>query len=278
MEKYLRTSFCVIVLMTLANVATARQNKATSKPKPISVTVKEVSGTAQRLLAGKDKKWAPLKAGEKIDEMTVIRTGFRTKVVLVFADNSVVTIQRATKMGIGEFRKEGKVTKTRLGLKYGSIRAKVKKAGGPNDFQISTPVATAAARGSESLTIYSPDFGHEGKSFSGKWRHKKGFKVQNISGTEMTNNKLEKPINVTKRIFTPVVRDLYGGLSKKELKYSRRQSTGRAVLSSSPGDNKIKRIINRPAPWRRKVIKSTPRPISPIVTPNLRVPGLDEGN
>ncbi len=100
-----------IVLLVLVGVSFAQDDKtvaakpdpqkqAESKPADVTVTVKEVSGTAHRLLTGKDPQWAPLKVGDKLDEMTIIRTGFRTKVVLTFADNSEVVIERATKMGI----------------------------------------------------------------------------------------------------------------------------------------------------------------------------------
>jgi len=124
---------------------------APAEAEPLQATVKEVSGVAQYLRAGKDQKWQPLKPGQKLDELTVIRTGFSTRVVLVFADEAEATIQRATKMGVGQLRKVGEVTRTKVGLKYGSVRVNVAKARGPSDFTVATPVATLERAGAIGL-------------------------------------------------------------------------------------------------------------------------------
>ncbi len=274
MNIYLRACLTGIVLLVLAGASFAQKDKAAAKPKsqkqpkpkPMVVTVKEVSGTAHRLLAGKEKKWAPMKVGDKLDEMTVIRTGFRTKVVLTFADNSVVIIERATKMGIKQFRKEGKVTRTTLGLKYGSLRSTVKKAGGPNDFRIATPVATAAARGSGNHARFSGDFGFEMKCFSGEWNVNMGFKSANFTKGESTNNILAKSIEIAKTKFTPIVRDVTGGLSKREINF--------IVIRGDKGRGSLtKKVARRPAPLR--VVKTISTPCK--ITPSVHVGGLDTG-
>ncbi len=274
MNIYLRACLIGMVVMVLTGASFAQKDKtpekkAAPKPKvddqvkPMVVTVKEVSGTARRLVVGKDdKKWVALKIGDKLDEMTIICTGFRTKVVLTFADNSVVTIERATKMGIKEFRKEGKVTKTTLGLKYGSMRPTVKKAAGPNNFRVVMPTATAAARGSKLWVAYSGDFGSEMKCFSGKWNVKKGRNRRNLVKGEGTNNKLLASIKILKKKFTPVVGDVTGGLSRKEIKFMvNHGATGRGSLTKKIGS------------------RSTPRPLrtitAPKPTPCVHVGGLD---
>ena len=285
MNIYLRMSVIGLVLLVLGGVSFAQKGKTATtkpksqkqvkpesqkqvKPKPMVVTVKEVSGTAHRLVVGKEKKWVPLKAGDKLDEMTVIRTGFRTKVVLTFADNSEVIIDRVTKMGIREFRKEGKVTRTTLGLKYGSLRATVKKADGPNDFRISTPTATAAARGSKLQIINSGDFGSEMKCSSGKWNVKKGSKRRNLVKGEGTNNRMVASIRIAKKKATPVLGDVTGGLSRKEVKFIMNYGNkGRGTLA--------KKLVKRPAP-RPRTIKIISRSTStPTLTPCVRVSGLN---
>ncbi len=277
MNIYLRACLIGMVVMVLTGASFAQkdktdptpQTKTTPKPKaddpvkPMVVTVKEVSGTARRLVVGKDdKKWVALKVGDKLDELTIICTGFRTKVVLTFADNSVVIIERATKMGIKEFRKEGKVTKTTLGLKYGSMRPTVKKAAGPNDFRVVTPTATAAARGSKLRVAWSGDFGGEMECFSGKWNVKKGHKRRNLVKGEGTNNKLLAAIKILKKNFTPIVGDVTGGLSRKEIKFIvTRGATGQGSLTKKIGS------------------RSIPRPLKKIIaiklTPCVHVGGLD---
>jgi len=115
---------------------------------PMKATVVSVSGPAQKsAVAGKDSKWLPLKKGDVLSDMTIVRTGMRSKVVLEFADRARITINSATKFGIGEVRRKGNLVKARLGLKYGTIRAKVDVTKGPNDFRIRTPVATLSVRG-----------------------------------------------------------------------------------------------------------------------------------
>ena len=80
-------------------------------------------------------------------EYTVIRTGFRTTVVLRFEDRAEVTLSSATKVGLSEMRKKDKVATAKLGLKYGTIHAAVETTEGDNDFEVATPVATLSVRG-----------------------------------------------------------------------------------------------------------------------------------
>jgi hypothetical protein len=281
MNIYLRTCLIGMVVMVLTGVSFAQkdktdatpkaQTKTASKPKappapkvnvqvkPMVVTVQEVSGTARRLVVGKDdKKWVALKVGDKLDELTIICTGFRTKVVLTFADNSELIINRVTQMGIREFRKEGKVTKTALGLKYGSLRATVKKADGPNNFRISTPTATAAARGSVLGIKHSGDFGNEMNCSSGKWNVKKGHKNQNLVKGERTDNNLTASIRIIKKKVTPIVGDVTGGLSRNEIKL--------AVTYGSKG---------RGAFYKRIGSRSIPRPL--VIIRKYRIPRVHVG-
>ncbi|MCD4825333.1 MAG: FecR domain-containing protein, partial [Phycisphaerae bacterium] len=137
-----------------AKPATVKAAKKTPKPATtavaMKVTVVSVEGIAHRKCVSDPKpKWQPVKAGETLDELTFIRTGLGSKVVLRFADRGEVTVKNGTKIGIAEFRKKGNLAKTRLGLKYGSIRAKVDSSKSPNDFRVATPVATLSVRGSD---------------------------------------------------------------------------------------------------------------------------------
>ncbi|MHC4716702.1 MAG: FecR family protein, partial [Planctomycetota bacterium] len=124
-------TFAVLILSAVCASAGAQTRPAAStRPRtrpagtPLTAVVKELTGTAQRMTpaarAGARPRWVALKVGDRLNEGNVIRTGFRTRVVLAFADNSVIVVDSATKIGIGQFRKVGKVTATRLGLKYGS--------------------------------------------------------------------------------------------------------------------------------------------------------------
>lgn len=205
-----------------------------AKPQPqeqlLTVTIKEVTGTAQRLVPGEKPSWVPLKAGDKLGEQTVIRTGLRSRVVLAFADSSELTIARATKMGIAEFRKEGPVTKTRLGLKYGSLRASVEKARGPNDFRVATAAAVLAVTGTSGQVGFTGDFGFGLTGRTGTWAAQAGARQRRVSGTETVDSTLQRHVETLKRNLTPRLGDVYGGLTESEESSLRRHGGGRGAI------------------------------------------------
>jgi len=124
--------------------------KDAPKPVPLTATVVSVTGIAEKRLASQpNSKWEPLKAGDVLGELALVRTGLGAKVILRFSDRGDVTVKGATKIGIGTFRKRGRLVRTHLGLKYGSMYARVHRERGPNDFRVATPVATLSVQGSQ---------------------------------------------------------------------------------------------------------------------------------
>lgn len=150
--------------------APATQPAASTATDELQATVVSVKGSAQQA-DGDDAKpvWAPLKAGQVLSEHALVRTGLGAKVVLRFSDRSEVTIKSATKIGIRDSRKEGDVAHMGVGLKYGTVKAKINRAAGPNDFKIHTPVATLSVRGSAGTTSYSAGFGMQFHSLQSTW-------------------------------------------------------------------------------------------------------------
>jgi hypothetical protein len=143
---------------------------ATSTKDTLQATVVSVSGSAQqRNGADPNAKWKPIRAGQILGEQTLIRTGLGAKLVLRMADRSEVTVKSAAKIGIRDCRKEGDVARMGVGLKYGTVKAKINRAAGPNDFRIHTPVATLSVRGSEGTTSYSAGFGMQFHSKQSTW-------------------------------------------------------------------------------------------------------------
>jgi len=143
------------------------------REEPLPVTVVSVSGPAERLAVDAEGKqtWQALKAGEQLSGESVIRTGFRAKVVLKFADRGEVTINSATKFGVKKFVKTGPTrAEARLGLKYGTIDAQVHKEAGDNDVQVATPVATLAVGGSGAGIGFGGDSGMGVQGKSGHWK------------------------------------------------------------------------------------------------------------
>ena len=143
-------AICVMPVMGQEKAGDAKAPAAKeAPPAPLKATVVSVSGIAEKRLASDPKgKWEPLKAGDVLGELALVRTGLGAKVVLRFSDRGDVTVKSATKIGIGTFRRQGRLVKTQLGLKYGSLHARVRREQGPNDFSVATPVATLSVRGS----------------------------------------------------------------------------------------------------------------------------------
>ncbi len=224
-----------------------------SQAKPGQITVLSVEGRAQKLVASDGKNtWQPIKAGEKLSEQTVIRTGFRSSVVLRFADRGEVTVRNATKMGIGEFRKSGDSVRTRLGLKYGAVRASVDSSRGPNDWQVRTPVATLSVRGTSGDVAYSGDGGARCKGSAGRWSMKTGSRSRIIRPTEMSSTLvsggggLTRSINIFKQARDMQMGDTFGGLSRPEKKTLVNHGTGPSVLGAVKRKAR-RRFGNRPA-------------------------------
>jgi len=193
--RYLIAVVCAATAATAALAAPAE--KPEPKTDPIRVTVVSVSGSAHKLRASDPKaSWKPLEAGDVLDELTVIRTGFRTKVELKLADRAKVFIHSGTKIGIREVRKKGALARTRLGLKYGSIRARVISETGPSDFQVATPVATLSVRGSLDSFGYSSDGGARGQNHGGSGLNMtSGKKSQTVGPGESTSGDCDMPID-----------------------------------------------------------------------------------
>jgi len=160
----------------------------------LKVTVASVSGIAEKSSASDPKsKWTPVKAGDILNEFALIRTGLGGKVVLKFADRGNVTVKSSTKIGIASFRKQGKVVKARLGLKYGAISAEVDPTKGTNDFRIRTAVATLAAKASKTKAAQWGDFSFQAQVTRGGWQANIANKMTVVEAGEIVNKNLETP-------------------------------------------------------------------------------------
>lgn len=171
------------------------EKKAAPAAEPVKVTVAEVTGQAQWMdSAGEDTSWKTIAKDNVLSELAVIRTGLRSSVILKLEDRSLVTIRSGTKIGIAEASRSGTSAKTRLGLKYGSIRAKVDSTTGPSDFQVSTPVATLSVRGSVDDFSFGGDNGAKGESFAGQLKTQVNGRSQTVNPGEQTGSGLPLPI------------------------------------------------------------------------------------
>ncbi|MDA3937726.1 MAG: FecR domain-containing protein [Spirochaetia bacterium] len=124
----------------------------------ITAIVKESSGKVEIKSPGEN--WKTATAGMKIATGDLISTGFKAQAVLELGASQVI-VKQLTRMELTELvEKEGTVS-TGLNLRVGKIRAEVKTTAGlRQNFRLTSPVSTAAVRGTSfeydgvNLTVY----------------------------------------------------------------------------------------------------------------------------
>lgn len=270
LQKTLIAAAMVLAVASAAPIVLATDEKppvapakapAAKDPAPkaavLSAKVVSVSGNVQKMIAAKPPgQWAPVRAGDDLPEKTIIRTGLRSKVVLKFADRSEVTIGRAGKMGISEFRKTGDLVKTQLGLKYGTLRTSVEIAAGPNDFRVATPVALLSVRGTKNHIGYASDSGLAVKGLTGVMNVRSDGRARGVSAGETTTGDLTPPIELAQQGLDPVMGDALGGLTDSERRNLRLNGGGRGIFGFTGSDigtrglllNALSEIISRYVP------------------------------
>lgn len=111
------------------------------------MTVREVSGRVEFQNPG--DKWIPVEKGMNIPVSATISTGFQSRAVLE-SSRSTVIVQPLTRLTIDQIQAQGQSSQTSLSLRTGRISAVVKKSDDePTLFQVKSPIATAAVRGTE---------------------------------------------------------------------------------------------------------------------------------
>lgn len=120
--------------------------------------------------------WQPAEEGARIPLETTISTGFKSSAVLDLG-SSELFVSQLTRMTVLEMADTGDEVSTSLFLDTGKIRADVKGASRDQLFQVESPVATAAVRG----TSFTFD----------------GFKVQVLTGTVEFFNAVGERVTVS---------------------------------------------------------------------------------
>jgi hypothetical protein len=102
----------------------------------------------------KGNQWLPLTKGQIVQEGTKISTGVKSWAVLNI-DGDTLRIQQLTIMEIYTNQITSNDKNTHVGLKQGSLKARVTKIGTlKTSFKISTPVATSSVRGTDEDNKY----------------------------------------------------------------------------------------------------------------------------
>lgn len=196
------TISAIVILATVTLLSAAEEASAPAvaqnPSETLQATVVQVTGQAEKLVAGKTETWQPLKVGDKLDELSIIRTGLRSSATIKFADRGQTEVKSGTKIGIAEFRKEGQLVTTRLGLKYGAVSLAVDSTRGPNDVKVATPAATLSVRGSEADIGYTGGKGLIVLAEAGTWNvsSEAQGREQNIGPGESTDGNLTPSIDL----------------------------------------------------------------------------------
>lgn len=111
------------------------------------MTAIEVSGRVEFQISGRE--WQPVQRGMSIPVSATISTGFQSRAVLE-SSRSTIVVQPLTRLTIEQIQDLGQSSQTSLSLRTGRISAVVKKNDDePAFFQVKSPIATAAVRGTE---------------------------------------------------------------------------------------------------------------------------------
>ena len=93
--------------------------------------------------------WTVAEVGMELDRNTVISTGFNASAEVQMGA-STVTIEQLTRLEFQEIVERSNSVETDLRLKVGSVRAQVRSVDQRSqDFRVSSPISTAAVRGTD---------------------------------------------------------------------------------------------------------------------------------
>lgn len=112
-----------------------------------SAVLKQFTGKVQLKAQGAD--WVDATAGAVVSKGTFISTGFNSTAVLDLG-TSQVQVKQLTRMRLDELLRNANAVTTSLFLTVGSVRANVDNTAGlTQNFKLTSPVSTAAVRGTE---------------------------------------------------------------------------------------------------------------------------------
>jgi hypothetical protein len=118
-----------------------------TEPEILTFTIDDFRGTVEVKPAGSEE-WVPATKGMVLTEGAKISTGFRSKCALNFSDNSVFTVKSLTQMTVNRFLKDGDTIETKIKLRIGDVRLKVKEDQPvKTDLKVTTPNAVCSVRG-----------------------------------------------------------------------------------------------------------------------------------
>ena len=124
-----------------------------------------VEGRAEWKAAGADAKFKEAALNDLLDPGCEIRTGLRSSVTLRVGKNATLVVDRSSRIELPVIVQDGAVLRTRASVWRGKCDFKVEAVGVTSDFQVLTPSATLAVRGT---------------GFSVQWGALEGLEVRGV--------------------------------------------------------------------------------------------------
>ena len=143
---------------------------AKGKTRVFQAIVMKVTGTAQAR-ADRKSRWTQLKVNSVLRPGVVVRTGRKSMVALRVGANATLLIDRQTRVAIPEIIQVGDKLKTRVSIQFGRTEVKVNRIGLSNDFEVSTPSASLAVRGTAFRVMWDVVHGHRAIGVPGNRIH-----------------------------------------------------------------------------------------------------------
>jgi len=116
------------------------------KTRILEAVVIEVEGKTQAR-PEPEAKWADLKLNQVLKPGATIRTGPKSHVALRVGPNASMLVDRQSRVTLPEIIQDGAVLRTRVKMSFGKADVRVDRVGLDNDFEVATPTATLAVRG-----------------------------------------------------------------------------------------------------------------------------------
>jgi len=118
-------------------------------------TVKELTGSGRQFIAEK-QAWSDLRPNASVQAGDSISTQEESKASIVFGNGSVITVDEGTTIGIEELINQDMRHTVRIHNVGGTVLSDIKKLAASNSYEVVTPTATAAIRGTFFAVSFFP--------------------------------------------------------------------------------------------------------------------------
>ncbi|MFP4644635.1 MAG: FecR domain-containing protein [Spirochaetales bacterium] len=142
----------------------------------LAAVFEEVEGTVEIQLPG--ESWESVEVGDAVPVEARVSTGFGATAVIAVGENSTITVDSLTRVGIRELAREEGVERSSMDLEIGRIDGEVQGADAEStEVNVRSPVATASVRGTS--------FGFDGERL---WVGTGSVSLSNSLGQQTTVN------------------------------------------------------------------------------------------